>query len=141
MVVIGAKHRGRHLSFPTKYRRESENTQKKEARPGLLDVGNSKKIWRKSARVKERKRNFPKLFIKRREYMANNWADDSEELPPLGTLSKDESTKTTSTPTPSAEKSTYVPPHLRNRQGSGGGGDFGRRNDFGGRRDYRGRLL
>ena len=30
--------------------------------------------------------------------MANNWADDTEELPPLGTLSKDESTKTTSTP-------------------------------------------
>ena len=73
--------------------------------------------------------------------MANNWADDSEELPPLGTLSKDESTKTTSIPKPSAEKSAYVPPFLRNRQGSGGGGDFGRRNDFGGRRDYRGRLL
>ena len=47
-----------------------------------------------------------------REYMANNWADDTDELPPLGTLSNDEPTKTTSTPKASAEK-TYVPPHLK----------------------------
>ena len=50
-----------------------------------------------------------------------------KELPPLGTLSKDESTKTTSTPAASAGKtSSYVPPHLRNRQGGGNterGGD------------------
>ena len=77
-----------------------------------------------------------------REYMANNWADDTDELPPLGTLSNDEPTKTTSTPKASAEK-TYVPPHLRNRP-QGSSGDFGGRRDFGGgggRRDFRGRLF
>ena len=58
----------------------------------------------------QKKKSEDELFArKRREYMANNWADDTEELPPLGTLSKDESTKTTSTPAASAGKtSSYV---------------------------------
>jgi hypothetical protein len=138
VYCIASKKCGRYLVRKTEQRHHAKI--EKEARPPRLLVWEIRRQTAKK-RAKKEKRNFPKLFIKRREYMANNWADDSEELPPLGTLSKDESTKTTSTPTPSAEKSTYVPPHLRNRQGSGGGGDFGRRNDFGGRRDYRGRLL
>ena len=96
--------------------------------------------------ARKRKKSEDELFArKRREYMANNWADDTEELPPLGTLSKDESTKTTSTPAASAGKtSSYVPPHLRNRQGGGNTERGGDRRDYGGgggRRDYRGRFF
>jgi hypothetical protein len=40
-----------------------KHSKKKEARPGLLDVGNSKKIWRKSARVK-RKAEFSQALHK-----------------------------------------------------------------------------
>ena len=46
-------------------------------------------------RVKKRERK--RAPESGREYMANNWADDTDELPPLGTLSNDEPTKTTST--------------------------------------------
>jgi hypothetical protein len=97
------------------------------------------------SRAKEKKSEDELFARKRREYMANNWADDTEELPPLGTLSKDESTKTTSTPAASAGKtSSYVPPHLRNRQGGGNTERGGDRRDYGGgggRRDYRGRFF
>ena len=63
-----------------------------------------------------------------------NWADESDELPDLGTLKTSGEPKKTEQSKGSNVKQ-YVPPHLRNRgsgAGAGGGGGGG-----GGRQQYR----